>query len=69
MALIQPASSTDLTGEAAPLPRLPDEYSPADADSWVLCTFTSLERRCRKHGLHTGLTELAEEKLAVELGY
>jgi hypothetical protein len=72
VALIRPASSDDPTEMAAPLPRLPrlpDEYSPADADSWVLCTFAALERRCLRHGVYTGLTELAEEKLAVELGY
>ena len=38
-------------------------YDRNDPDSWVLCTFASLERRCRHYGIYSGLTEFSEEKL------
>ena len=38
-------------------------YDRDDPDSWVLCTFASLERRCNSFGLYTGVTEIGEEKM------
>ena len=47
-----------LGGEFTP----PADYDPDHPDSWVLCTFAAISRRCRTQGLRTGTTELEEEK-------
>ena len=35
-------------------------YEKADADSWVLCTFAALRRRCMRNGLFSGTTQFIE---------
>ena len=39
-------------------------YERSDPDSWVLSTFAAAQRHSRRHGIFTGVTVLAEEKLA-----
>jgi hypothetical protein len=36
-------------------------YDPTDGDSWVLCTFRTLQRRCDRNGLFSGTTVLDED--------
>ena len=61
LALIKPTSAGVHTvgGHAA------YKYDRADPDSWVLSTFAVARGRCQQHGLYSGVTMLAEEKLAV----
>ena len=36
-------------------------YDPTDGDSWVLCTFRTLQRRCDRNGFFSGTTALDPE--------
>ena len=49
---------------AAPSGRIFDveaPYDPTDGDSWVLCTFRTLQRRCDRNGFFSGTTALDPE--------
>lgn len=55
LALIRPAA-----GEPAGLADADHVYDRDRPDAWVLSTYAAVARRYREHGLHTGMTEMAE---------
>lgn len=67
LALIRPISHANSAGMAPAAGPNDDDVPPydrSDPDSWVLSTFAAARRHSRRHGLFTGVTMLAEEKLA-----
>ena len=50
------ASAAHEGAQACGAPPQPLAYDPDDPDSWVICTFATLQRRCRLQGLRVGTT-------------
>ena len=58
------AAADAAAAAAPPLPPLaiPEEGLPP-SERWVLQTFATVERRCRRQGIHTGVTYFEESWL------